>query len=825
MNRFSDDLNHYAQARGYTGGQLARLAGLPRRTVANWLTGHIHQPRYVEDVIKLAQALHLSRAETDTLLRQAGFPSLIELFQQEQKAEVLDLLSGFKQHVPFQLPNIIPYFVGRSAELDFIHNALQGNQGICGLYGMGGIGKTTLAIAYAHQYASAYPDGILWLSGHNLETHQATIAIALAYGFDLESLDNMALRTSAIRSLLAQKEGLIIVDNLRDSHMLKQIIPDGKCSVLVTSRKQNISALIGLPTCHLKPFDDKDALLLLESIIGHEQVTLFREDSQRIVSLLGYLPLAIAIVGARLKSEPGWTVQQFSERLEQETNRLNLLKYDDLNVKLMLDVSMAYLSGEERQTLAILSIFESNPFTHTLAQVVTDNQNIGDVLRSLCSLSLLQYSHDDTYQVHALISDFASQLLDDKSAAHQRLITHFADFMGKQPSYAMLDKHYPHLQTAIRHADPSQKAVLLIGLYDYWRVQGVVVEKQLLYQSVLSDLSDTTYHAIQVLLARIALQIGDYARAEDHLNRAKATSQASQSFAHVYNLLGTLYMYRGDDLKSRRVLQDALTIAQKSGDMQTANVCKMNIGVTHYLQGEYAQALTYYQDCLHSFEHLTTTERNTALISGAESIIHMVIGVVNAQLGNFDTAEHAYHDSLERAELLDYKERMAAIYYNLSELAAMQGDSSLAMTHARTSLAHAEAVNNQGITVKTQIGLARYAICLQDISYAQATIANALDSALCLDNLSLIRYAHLVKGELNLALAQMAIAEQVFKIALSITPTRPIGTIEAQFGLARVAYQNGNEAKGHHHANNALELAKRIQSVKRHKIHNWLMAL
>jgi hypothetical protein len=153
-------------------------------------------------------------------------------------------------NAPFQAPPDLANFVGRERELDELRKALAdggGTAALCGLKGMGGIGKTAIAIHLAHQMRDQFPDGVLWARPDISEPMTILAAFAQAYGADVASLPDEASRAAFVRQLLSDKRVLIVLDNVVEAEPLRWLLPGGKCcAVVVTSRNRNVLERAGL---------------------------------------------------------------------------------------------------------------------------------------------------------------------------------------------------------------------------------------------------------------------------------------------------------------------------------------------------------------------------------------------------------------------------------------------------------------------------------------------------------------------------------------------------------------------------------------------------
>jgi len=230
------------------------------------------------------------------------------------------------KEAPFMVPFLRnPNFVGRKDEMQQLHVALQGEKDTIrrpvGLIGMGGVGKTQLAVEYVFLYRESYPDGIFWINAFE-PLDQGFAALGrqlqprLADGTKEEQIDGI------VGHLKARPQSLLILDNLSDSALLKQpvasyLIPAGlPCYVLFTTRQRNIGDFraVALP---IPPPESSLQLLLhhetRRDILDPAHAE--HAEAKSICALLGYLPLALEIAAAQLARRPEMPLAAYHEYL------------------------------------------------------------------------------------------------------------------------------------------------------------------------------------------------------------------------------------------------------------------------------------------------------------------------------------------------------------------------------------------------------------------------------------------------------------------------------------------------------------------------------
>ena len=243
------------------------------------------------------------------------------------------------------LPRDIESFTGRQAELDRLTAAAAGFRGSGGVVrvfaveGMGGIGKTALALRAAHQVAGWFPDGQLFidLQGYTpgvrpVAPEDALRSLLFALGVAREQIpEGLAERAALYRGRLAETRTLVILDNAESLAQVEPLLPGtGGCLVLVTSRR----ALPGLDSqvMALDTLPPDEAAELFRAAAGPDRIAADDPQVAEIVELCGYLPLAIRVLAARLARRRALTAGDVLAELRTEHRRLGNLADDDRSV-------------------------------------------------------------------------------------------------------------------------------------------------------------------------------------------------------------------------------------------------------------------------------------------------------------------------------------------------------------------------------------------------------------------------------------------------------------------------------------------------------------
>ncbi|MBN6054597.1 helix-turn-helix domain-containing protein, partial [Nonomuraea sp. RK-328] len=397
--------------------QLAEKAGLNVRTVRRLETGALLQPR-ARSILLLAKALELAPGERAALAAatrevpasargvSASAPGLPSPSGRDEPAAVT---------VPRQLPADVAALVGRERELAVLERHRSANTvTVVSLDGMAGTGKTALAVHVAHRLAPRFPDGQLFVDLHG-HARTAPVEPGEALGRVLRTLGvpgahipaHVDDRAALYRSVLADRQVLIVLDDAADEHQVHPLLPAGPdCRVIVTSRRR-----LTCPgeTLSLETLPVAKAVALFTRMAGRERVmeaplNVLAEVVQR----CGLLPLAIRIAAVRLRAHPAWSVRHLLDRLADD--RLAELKAGRHSVTAALDVSYGRLPPDQRRAYRLLGARTSADFGVDAAAAVLDTTELQArrLLDQLSDVHLLQEPAPSRYRLHDLVRDHAS---------------------------------------------------------------------------------------------------------------------------------------------------------------------------------------------------------------------------------------------------------------------------------------------------------------------------------------------------------------------------------------------------------------------------------
>jgi DNA-binding SARP family transcriptional activator/tetratricopeptide (TPR) repeat protein len=641
--------------------------------------------------------------------------------------------------VPAQLPADVRGFAGRADHLDRLDDISEDLGGeamavvISAIAGTAGVGKTALAVHWAHQVAGRFPDGQLYVNLRGFDPGGSVMDPADAIrGF----LDALAVPRERIptdgdaqaalyRTQLADKRMLIVLDNARDSAQVRPLLPGAPgCLVLVTSRNR-LTSLVAATGAHPLPLDlltPDEARDLLTRRLGAIRVAGEPDAVEALIERCARLPLALAIVAARAATHAHLPLAALAGELNDAGTRLDVLADPDpvTDPRAVFSWSYTALTPPAARLFRLLGLHPgpdiSTPAAASLAALPPSQ--VRPLLAELIAAHLIVEHRPGRYTFHDLLRAYATDLTQHTDTAEER-----------HAATGRLHDHYLHTAyTANRLLYPTRDPITLAPAQP-----GSTLEQPATYQQALEWF--TTEHA--VLLAavnhasttcfdahtwQLAWTLADYLHLRGHWHDLIATQHTAVAAAErsadpaaqalTHRLLGRTYIQvdRYDDARTHlehalngydqvddRVGQahthhfrarlserqsrhtDGLHDIHRALDLFTATGHRPGLaralttaGWLHFQLGDHQQAVTYCQQALKLRHDLGTSDGQAKTWDSLAHIHH--------QLGHHDRAIACYHHATDLYRSLDDHYHLADTLVSLGHTHHTTGDHAAART-------------------------------------------------------------------------------------------------------------------------------------------------
>lgn len=633
--------------------------------------------------------------------------------------------------IPFQAPPALLHFVGRAGELTTLQAQLRQRKPnrLLALVGMAGMGKTTLANHLAHDLRDDFADGILWAYTASTEPLDILGGWAMAYGYDFSSLSDVENRAAALRGVLADKQTLLVLDDVRSLSRVRPLLVGGpKSATLLTTRDLDVATALGAQPYQLDEMSQADGEQLLMRILGPERVTAEREAARQICALLQNLPLAVEITAQRLLSRPRRRLADMAERLHNVQDRLDLA-ISDRAVRTSFMVSWESLDSSLRRVFALLGVFAGRSFAApALAYLAElDVYTTEDRLFALTALSLLTEEEEDRYRQHPLLADFAQEQLGDEKSALQRMAVYYLRFaQANQSNYAALQPEWENMMAGMHTAYTLQEWQLVLDyadtLTDPWFTRARYGEARKAFPLV-KDAAAALKNA-QALSASLirwgqaCIEQNDAAEAITLLNESLVLCNNIQNItgiAEAQYYLARLNLEQGNYRVAEEFLTSSKRFREDLGDQVGVAAVYYQQAFLFYLQGKLAQALSSGAQALTLYEAM---KQEADLVP----VLRLFADIALEQK-QYDQAESYCKRALAICERLHNRGELTATYYSLAVVSRLQGRIEVAESYAKEALDLSTLIGNRLF----------HALTLHELSriYAnRSALSDAVQSAL-----------------------------------------------------------------------------------------------
>jgi DNA-binding SARP family transcriptional activator len=768
------------------------IAELERLAAAHPLREHLHALlmlalcRDGRRAEALAAYQHARRLLVDELGAEPG-TELRELHQQILTDGPALAPPGPWAMVPQELPGPVPQFVGRAAELADLTGMLERASAqkprtlvISAIAGMAGIGKTALAMQWAHQVADRFPDGQLHvnLRGHDpgppMPAGDALAGFLRSLGVAEQDIPaETEERAARYRSLLAGRRMLIMIDNAGDVEQVRPLLPGSPSCVAVVTSRDSLAGLVarhGACRLDLGLLSPAEAMGLLRAVIG-ERVD---AEPEAAVTLAGYcarLPLALRVAAERAAASPGVSLADVTSELADRQERLDLLDAagDRLTaVRAVFSWSVRHLDDEAARAFRLLGLHPGADFDAYAAAALTGTtlRQARWLLDRLVRAHLIQPAGTGHYDLHDLLRAYAAEQAADQDSEHERraaltrLFDHYlATAAAAAGTLFPADPDQPALPQPAGPVPPVTNPAAALAWLDAQRSTLVAVAAHAAdhgWPGHAIGLGATIFRYVDVgcfteaaamhtHARHAAAQAGDRAaeaaalamlgaadagqgrlrQAAGHLEQALALCRGDGNRigeARVLGHLGMVAYCQGRYQRSAGCHRKALAIYLEIGDHAGEARELHGLGVVDLRLGRYAQAAGHLRRALALF-------RDVGLRSGEAHVLGR-LGELELQQARYVQAAGLLRRSLELGREIGSRscQARALAWLGLSEL--RQGHRRQAIGHLRQSLAlHSQAGNCSG-QAEALNGLGEAFLAARQAGQASARHAAALALAI-----------------------------------------------------------------------------------------------
>jgi DNA-binding SARP family transcriptional activator/tetratricopeptide (TPR) repeat protein len=633
---------------------------------------------------------------------------------------------------PAQLPSDLAHFTGRLDHLRTLDELLANRDSctavvISALAGAGGVGKTALAVHWAHQVRDRFPDGQLYVNLRGFDPGAPAMTAAEALRGFLDALgvppgrvpSDLHAQAGLYRSLLADRRVLVVLDNARDAEQVRALLPGTPgCAVLITSRHQ-LASLVATDGAHPLPLDlltAGESRELLARRLGAARITAEPYAVEDIITSCARLPIALAIVSARAATHPGLTLAALAGELRQARGGLGAFTGDDAATDLRAVFGLSYrdLHPAAARLFRLLGLHPGPdiaiPAAASLAGVTAGQ--VRPLLAELTGAHLIIEHPPGRYSFHDLLRAYATELAHghdpdpDRAAARHQILDHYLHAAHR--AALLLDPHLPSPTLAEAHPSVTPEAVtdqaqalawfaaerpvLLAaigqaagsGLHTHaWQLAWTLIGF-LARRGHWRDLTDTQHTALSA--ARSAAD--PYAQAQAHRGIANAYTwlarhdeaddhfrQALDLFSGIGDRTGQADIHHGlawscnqQDRHSAALdhAQQALHHYRAAGDEAGQARALNAIGWHHSQLGDHQQALVHCQQALTFYVH-----------SGdgiGQGRAWDSLGYAHHHLGEYQQAIACYHHALDLIRAQAHRHAESVTLINLGDTQLATGE-------------------------------------------------------------------------------------------------------------------------------------------------------
>ncbi|MFF5229290.1 tetratricopeptide repeat protein [Dactylosporangium sp. NPDC000521] len=709
--------------------------------------------------------------------------------------------AGPSRPAPAQLPADLRAFAGRAGAVAALDRVAA--SAVIVVSGTAGVGKTTLAVHWAHRVRARFPDGQLYVNLRGFHPTGAAVGGAEALHGFLTALGlppgripaELEARSALFRTLLTGRRMFVLLDNARDAEQVRPLLPAAPgCLALVTSRHSltGLVAAEGAEPVQLGLLTHDEARALLTRRLGADRTAAEAEAIDTIVERCARLPLALAVAAARAAVSPGVPLARFAADL---ADRLGALSSGEpgTDVRAVLDCSYRQLTPAAARLFRLLGLHPGPDLGAAAAARLAglDPPRVAPLLAELTGAHLLSEPAAGRFATHDLLQAYAAErvLAEDsepaRTAALDRLVEHYAHTAAAAVGAALPGEPAPHgtfddPAAAREWLDRERANVVALA------VHGRPADTVALAAAIHRYLDLGYYGEALVLHTRaheVARRLGDRAAEAGALNRLGITYRRSGRFgdaaelhrralelcraagdipgeAHCLELLGTAVWRLGDYERAREYVHTALDRYRAAGDRLGEATQLNNISVGNRQFGDlraaadgHRRALVILRDLGHRL---------------GESYALDNLGLVHQQAGDHEQAADCHEQALAICTDIGFQAGQAAARNSLGRALVALGRPGTAIAHHHQALALFREIGERANETEAVNGLAAALLAAGDPEAARDRFAEALTLTDHTGDLLQRAVAHDGLARTHVTLGDPAAARRQWRHALTI---------------------------------------------------------
>ncbi|MEU8633658.1 tetratricopeptide repeat protein [Amycolatopsis sp. NPDC048633] len=766
--------------------ELARSVDVPRSTVHAYVSGKIHPPSDVFDRIVIA--LRVPRGAWASW-NEAWFRVAAHLH-----AEKKELVAG----APRQLPLDVGGFAGREQDLAGLDQLLTGSPdtGIALVTGMPGVGKTALAIRWAHRAAASFPDGQLFANLRGFADARPADPADVLFGF-LRAL-GMAERAiprdadrlaACFRSAVAGRRMVVVLDDASSAEQVRPLLPGTpSCAVVITSRTRLVGLVAreGAVPHQLGPLGTDDAIALIRHTAGPGRVDADPASAAELARVCGRLPLALRIAAAHARVRAGMPLSAIVEELRSADPLAVLDAAVDRETAVRTAIALSYraLEPPAQRVFRLLGLFPVDGIALPALAAATElePESLVPVIGTLLDMHLLVERTPARYSQHALLHSWArlrcreDDADDVRDSALLRLISHYAG-LATEAAQLRHPRPYREKYACVRSGGASfTDAAAAMTWFD--------VE--------FTTLATLTRQAAAAGLDALATQLCVALHFEFERHRSAEwlpVSEAALAAARVagdaagqvlcLRVLGSAHWSRSDHAEALRHLDEAVRLADELDAPDLRRLVLSDLGRTSISIGRLHDAAEYYRRAL----DLESARGGVASVANL-----VVLGDVRWELGDLANAYELQVRAIETATRQGYAAGLQLAESHAGRAGQALGDLERAVEHYRTGL---ELCRSTGEHADEASVLANLAGALRDLGEHDDALTTARDALGKATRLAMLRTQASARHVLGTVMVELGRVDEArveldSALNLAIAANHPRGRGDALVALSTV---------------------------------------